>query len=187
MSKPIETLSRWPDYLEVHENETGQRSYVCVVQRRNSRQLNPEQYAMIRHLEDAGMKVVIRVGNVDLTPAQFESQGVYSIVTPQFTNRQQYYNERYTLKNLREELERTNPESPQYDQLVRRIKLKEEMIQSAAQKVTPEQLHASDEALRKLERLAGELTLQPDNLDLRSEIIKLEQRLAQLKEQENGK
>jgi hypothetical protein len=131
-TEPIARLDRWPKYFEVHEELDGRRRYLVVVERVNSRALDPEQRTLLEHLEDAGLRVVIRVAGSDMSLEEFERSGTHRVRPKRFTTRQEFYNRRSELRGLRREFASMSvSDSVRRENLARRIALKEALLANA--------------------------------------------------------
>lgn len=147
-------FDKWPDMLELwREDELSPPVLKFVLMRRNNRSLQSDQTAMLRTLEEAGNKVVIRVGTTDLTLTEFEKGGVYGALPTRSNMLAQstLYNKRAELKRFRNILENMPEDDPRREQVVKRINDLTAMVEvNETPGYSPEKMEKSYDDLMKL-------------------------------------
>jgi hypothetical protein len=166
-----EVLDKWPDFLEVYETDdnAATRRLKLVVVRRNSRSLQMDQMRLLQHLEDVGLNVVVRVGQLDLTLEQFTRGGTYAAQQTSSPSRQGQYNARSELNSLLKARATFKEDDPRLFNLNRRIKLLEEMLQLGNQEFSRDALEKSDKALRRIEEMVNTPKSKPAPRELSEE------------------
>jgi hypothetical protein len=117
------TCDKWPDFLEVHQEvEDGPPSLVFVCLRKNSRSFQTDQLQTLRWLEKAGLKVVVRIGAIDVSIDEFErggSFGARGMIKP--LAQSTFYNKQAELKRNEEFLRTLPDDHPAREGIVLRI------------------------------------------------------------------
>lgn len=157
LSKTVAVVTniKWPDLVEVREDENGKKSLVFLFLRRNSRSLDYGQMQFADLIRGFGHSVYVSVGGVELTPEQFEKSGVYSVKASQTVQtRQGLYNRMSELRTLEEELKLMSVDDPIYFAKAKMVERLRSMLSTAeGTTATNEQLDKSKDDLHKIASL----------------------------------
>lgn len=162
---------KWPDFFEVHQEvEDGPATLIFVCQRKNSRSFQADQLAALKWLEHILLgtphKVVVRIGNVDLTLEQFERGGALGVIVASSRPLAQstYYAKSAEIKRLKLALETMPFDSPQRLPILNRIAALEQAMGIAESALVDHgQLKESLDGLNKLTSLLREPRKVPDS------------------------
>jgi hypothetical protein len=146
-------LDKWPDFLEVHRDEEGSPPsllFVCV--RKNSRAFQSDQLALLRAIEEAGLRVAVRVGTQDLTIDQFEKVGTYTGVNvTRVLAQSTFYNKQAELRRFEAALEKIPFDDPSREAIAQRVNHLQAMLGVAGDQLLDKE--AVSESGTKLNRL----------------------------------
>jgi hypothetical protein len=154
----IAVFDKWPDILEVYrDNDNDKPVLKFVVFRKNSRSFTSDLRAALELMREAGLNVVVRVGQHDLTLEEFDRGGAYGVTNTRLLAQSTFYNKQAELKRLERGLDSLPVDDVNRYEIGKRVQQLKTMLGLSDQLGNSnEALRKSDERLRELEKLAAQ-------------------------------